>query len=195
MTVPTDPREINEILVANAERWADEGWGGLYGVDAGSATFFLGFNPNLSIEEAKASLEPVTQYLESWASKTSPLVLNITALPSFWAAKNAPELVTFLNTEAGVSLTRSSRLVPRENFRGKKNQKELVDVLLQHPWASVLGAPTRFTLPESDKAGGPGEASITPAWVSQVAVKLAPVSIRYGYAFLLFTFLLRSRQN
>jgi hypothetical protein len=164
MDVPADPRDINVIIVANAERWADEGWGGLYGVDVGSATTWLGFNPNLSVEEAELSLKPVTDYFESlaWAA---PYVVNITTLPNHWAAQNTPELLGFLASEAGISLTRSSRLVPRENFKTEESQEQLVDVLVQRPWSAVLGTPTAFQLPASDMPGGPGESSVTPAWV------------------------------
>ncbi|KAK5995931.1 FAD-linked oxidoreductase OXR2-like protein [Cladobotryum mycophilum] len=166
MNLPTDPREINEILVANAEKWSDEGWGGLYGVGgiaAGSAARFLGFNANLNIEQAQASLKPVIDYFKSFTSNAT-LVIDIRTLPNQHAAQNDPVLLGFLSPEAGVSLTRSSRLVPRRNFQGAEAQKQIVDILMTNGWAAVIASPTNHTLPESDKPGGPGEASITPAW-------------------------------
>lgn len=167
MAVPAGPRDINEILVANGEKWAQEGWGGLYGVDVGSATTFLAFNPHLTVEEARLSLKPITDYFESVETADVPFVASVTLLESHWAAQNTPELLGFLGFEAGVTLTRSSRLVPREKFKTSKGRAELVDVLIQYPWAAVLGAPTMFELPESDLPGGPGESSVTPAWVSR----------------------------
>ncbi|KAI9163703.1 isoamyl alcohol oxidase [Paramyrothecium foliicola] len=157
-------REINEVLAANAERWADEGWGGLYGVDDNAGTVFLAFNPNQNLEEAKNSLKPLHDYLAAESPESTPPIVSITTLPSHWAAQNAPELLAFLASEAGISMTRSSRLVPRKNFQSPEGQKELVDVLAAKGWASVLGTPTAFKLPESDLPGGPGEASVTPAW-------------------------------
>lgn len=171
MVVPGDPRTMNEILVANAEKWSSEGWGGLYGVSgiaANSTGRFLGFNPNLSLDEARASLKPVTDYLTSFPSSNTTLVSEFKTLPNQWAAQNDPVLLAFLSPESGVSLTRSSRLVPRQNFQGEEAQKEVVDALMTNSfgWAAVIASPTNYTLPESDKPGGPGEASITPAWVS-----------------------------
>lgn len=166
MVVPDEPQKVNEIIVENAAKWADEGWGGLYGVDVNTSTTFLGFTPKLTVEEAEKSLKPLTDYFESMSSDSSSYVVNITSLPSHWAAQNTDELLGFLSTEAGVTLTRASRLVPRSNFESEEGRKELVDVLVKQPWASVLGAPTAFDLPESDQPGGPGYSSVTPVWVS-----------------------------
>ncbi|KAK1249091.1 hypothetical protein MKX07_002607 [Trichoderma sp. CBMAI-0711] len=169
MPVPEVPRTINEIFVANAEKWADEGWGGLYAVSGNvtnSTARFLGFNTKLSVEEARASLKPVTDYLESFPSSNETLISQFKTLSSQWAAQNDPVLLGFLLPEAGVSLTRSSRLVPRSNFHGEEAQKQLVDFLMSQNfrWSVVLGTPTKYILPESDRPGGPGEASVTPAW-------------------------------
>jgi hypothetical protein len=161
-------------MVANAERWADDGWGGLYGVDANAGTIFLAFNPVLSLEEAKESLKPLTDYFESVSSETAPYSVTIEVLPSHWAAQNTPMLLGFLASEAGVSLTRSSRLVPREKFQTPEGQAELVDVLVANGWTSILGTPTAFNLSESDLPGGPGYASVTPAWVSVKLSKQLP---------------------
>ncbi|RFU74754.1 isoamyl alcohol oxidase [Trichoderma arundinaceum] len=167
MVIPADPREMNRILVANAQRWSDEGWGGLYGVSGitvNSTGRFLGFNANLNVEQARASLKPVTDYFASFTSSNATILFK--TLPSQWAAQNDPVLLAFLSPEAGVSLTRASRLVPRKNFDGEEAQKKIVDVLMANSfgWAAVIASPTNYTLPESDKPGGPGEASITPAW-------------------------------
>ncbi|KAL7820127.1 hypothetical protein V8C26DRAFT_427512 [Trichoderma gracile] len=121
MPVPEVPRTINEIFVANVGKWADEGWGGLYAVSGNvtnSTARFLGFNTKLSVEEARASLKPVTDYLGSFPSSNGTLISQFKTLPSQWAAQNDPVLLGFLLPEAGVSLTRSSRLVPRSNFQG-----------------------------------------------------------------------------
>ncbi|KAL7815410.1 FAD-binding domain-containing protein [Trichoderma aethiopicum] len=150
------------------DEWADEGWGGLYALSGNvlnSTARFLGFNTKLSVEEARASLKPVTDYLESSPSSNGTLVSQFNPLPSQW--QNDPVLLGFLLPEAGVSLTRSSRLVPRSNFQGDEAQKRFVDFLMSQDfqWSVVLGAPIKYDLPESYGPGGPGEASVMPAWV------------------------------
>ncbi|TFA98522.1 putative FAD-linked oxidoreductase [Trichoderma ghanense] len=187
MSIPEVPRTIDEIFVTNAEKWADEGWGGLYAVSGNvtnSTARFLGFNTKLSVEEARASLKPVTDYLESFPSSKGTLIRQFKTLPSQWAAQNDPVLLSFLLPEAGVSLTRSSRLVPRSNFQGDEARKQLVDFLMSSNfrWSVVLGAPTNYSLPESDKPGGPGEASVTPACVSSALQILEPHSQRCSLA-------------
>lgn len=169
MPVP-DPRTANELLVANAERWSDEGWGGLYGVRgivAGSNILFLGFNANLNLDETKASLKPVTDYLASLPGSEN-LTSIFKTLPNQFSAQNDPVLLSILQGEAGVSLTRSSRLVPKKNFQTADGQKAIVDALMTNKfgWGAVIASPTNYTLAESDQPGGPGEASVSPAWVS-----------------------------
>jgi hypothetical protein len=172
LTLPTDPREINEILVANAEKWSDEGWGGLYGVDGikvNSTARYLGYNANLNLEQAQASLKPVTDYFATFPSNNAVIIFK--TLPNQWAAQNDPVLLALLSPESGVSLTRSSRLMPRQNFQSDDGQQQIVNNLMTNSfgWAAVIASPTNYTLPVSDQPGGPGEASITPAWVSLAA--------------------------
>ncbi|KAL7945855.1 hypothetical protein V8C42DRAFT_321755 [Trichoderma barbatum] len=164
-----DTRGANEVLVDNALRWAEEGWGGLYGVTdivaGGTALLFLGYNANLNLDEAKASLKPLTDYLKSLPNSGS-LVSIIKTQPNQLAAQNDAALMAILLPEAGVSLTRSSRLVPKKNFQTAAGRKAVVDALEKNTfgWGAIMGAPTNYTLPKSDLPGGPGEASVSPAW-------------------------------
>lgn len=165
-----DVRTANEVLVANAERWSEEGWGGVYGVlnVAGSPNLvWLGYNANLNLDEGKASLKPVTDYLESLPGSEN-LITDFRTLPNQFTAQNDPALLSILLPEAGVSLTRSSRLVPKKNFQTADGQKALVDALMENKfgWGAVIASPTNYTLAESDQPGGPGESSVSPAWVS-----------------------------
>ncbi|KKP02623.1 ent-kaurene oxidase [Trichoderma harzianum] len=164
----TDVRGANEVLVANAERWSEEGWGGVYGVldVAGSPNLvWLGYNANLNLDEGKASLKPVTDYLEALPGSEN-LVSIFKTLPNQITAQNDPVLLSILLPEAGVSLTRSSRLVPKKNFQTADGQKALVDALMENKfgWGAVIASPTNYTLAESDQPGGPGESSVSPAW-------------------------------
>lgn len=171
MPFPEVPCTINEIFVANAEKWADEGYGGLYALSGNvtnSTARSLGFNTKLSVEEARASLKPATDYLESFPSSNGTLTSQLKTLPNQWAAQNNPVLLGFLLPEAGVSLTRSSQLVLRSNFQGDGAQKQIVEFLMSQIFrrSVVLVEPTKYYLPESDRPGGPGETSVTPALVS-----------------------------
>ncbi|KAL6886661.1 hypothetical protein HDV57DRAFT_508676 [Trichoderma longibrachiatum] len=168
MPFPEVPCTINEIFVANAEKWADEGYGGLYALSGNvtnSTARSLGFNTKLSVEEARASLKPATDYLESFPSSNGTLTSQLKTLPNQWAAQNNPVLLGFLLPEAGVSLTRSSQLVLRSNFQGDGAQKQIVEFLMSQIFrrSVVLVEPTKYYLPESDRPGGPGETSVTPA--------------------------------
>lgn len=59
----------------------------------------------------------------------------------------------------------ASRLVPRAVFEKSNSQKVLVDALIQQSYGGFLTPLFKFQLPKSDQPGGPGEASVTPAWV------------------------------
>jgi hypothetical protein len=164
VNVPGDQREVSELLVSNAEKWADEGWGGVLGVQEEGAFILTLVNPKLTLEEAEESLAPLVAYLETIATEENPLTNVIEVLPNQYAAQTTEELTALLVTEAGVSLTRSSRLLPRSLFQTEEGQSSIVDILITRPWLTLLVAPVGYELPESDKPGGPGYASITPAW-------------------------------
>ena len=106
-----DIRKINEVIVENAERWANDGWGGLYGVDDNKGVVFLAFNTKLNLKESKESLKSLTDYFESVQTDAAPFTAKFLSLASHWEAQNQPEMLGFLASEAGVTLTRSSRLV------------------------------------------------------------------------------------
>jgi FAD/FMN-containing dehydrogenase len=71
----TDTSNFTQILLDNALRWSDEGWGG-----PNSANSFAMANPFLSIDQARASLESLSKYVLSVGGTVS-----IERYPSFFA--------------------------------------------------------------------------------------------------------------
>jgi hypothetical protein len=165
MKVPSGHRrKANEVLVENAERWADDGWGGVVGVFDDDLAIFQGFSPSLSLEEAKESLKPLSDYFESVSTPSNPFTPRFEIVGSHWELQNHPDLVGFVAANAGMSKAMASRLILRDNVRTQEKREELVDVLVLKGWSALLAAPTAFKLPESDLPGGPGQAAVTPVW-------------------------------
>lgn len=176
MAVPTGPKDITEIFVRNAVKWAEEGWGGYLGVGVNNATLFLGIPPHLTVEEAEASLKPVVDYFASVSGGSIAYRANITTLPSHYSFEYTPESQAFVKNGLALNVAQASRLTPQRNFEGEDNVQQLVDVLIQQPYGSLVVPPYKFELPESDLPGGSGESALTPAWVrpSIVCPKCVP---------------------
>jgi hypothetical protein len=155
-------RRLTEILVENSPRWIDEGFGGVLAVD--TALTFSMVNPKLTIDQAKKSLKPLVDFLQSIATKQNPLKNVIEILPNQYAAQTTKDLTDLLLLEEGVSLTRSSRLVPRSTFSTKQGRAAIVDIAVRRAWSVLFVAPTTYKVPKSDQPGGPGYAAINPVW-------------------------------
>ena len=153
---------LMSVLVQNANRWFDDGWGG-YARPAGALKRFpvTLMNPRLSRSEAVASLAPLLAFAES-------LNINTTFItyPSFhdlYLAQIKDGLVHTGNYGAA----QASRLIPRSNFEGPHNQTELAQTLTTAvsrtsavPLSLMLLLVTPAqSIPDSDSA-------ITPAWRS-----------------------------
>lgn len=165
MNVPKEVRNISEIFVANAVRWAEEGWGGSLGVREGNATAWIGINFDLNPEEAEKSLQPVTEFFKAVSTDSVKFTKSITTLPSYYDFQNSPINTDFVARGIGYMAAQASRLIPRQIFEKSDSQKVLVDALVRQPYGGFFTPPSKFQLPKSDQPGGPGEASVTPAWV------------------------------
>jgi hypothetical protein len=158
-------RNISNLLVSNAEKWGSEGWGGAIVIDDNNVFSFFGVVSSLSIEEAEISLEPVVSYLKSVASESNSYVASVISVPGHHAIHQIPQMHALWTAGTGFTVARSTRLLPRENFKPDRRE-ELVDVLVQQSWVALLAAPTNYRVPESDQPGGLGHSAVTPAWVS-----------------------------
>ncbi|KAL4929863.1 FAD-dependent oxidoreductase [Aspergillus undulatus] len=174
--------ELITIMVENADRWASEGWGGyiiLGPLENSTSTFFMATSM-LDQSEGEASMKPITDF----ASRVGALaVANVKMTETYYEVLYgliADEPSTPLGREGALAM--SSRIITRETFQGAGNQQRLSSVLMDILSSSQQGiydmsadlpplficvtAPTSYSqnLPESDKPGGPGASSMTPAW-------------------------------
>ncbi|KAL3470593.1 hypothetical protein BJX99DRAFT_267297 [Aspergillus californicus] len=171
--------EFLSIVVANADRWAFEGWGGyiLPAPVGGVSTFSLG-TTMLSLSEAQASMQPLIDFANR-ASGTGTLGNASVSTADYYNILRAIIAREEQLILPGSAFAFSSRLVPRESFVGEENQQQLSSALRdilttaqEQGVAAVAGlmmyavTPNRYsrTMRESDLVGGPGAASITPAW-------------------------------
>ncbi|KAL2871959.1 uncharacterized protein BJX67DRAFT_376809 [Aspergillus lucknowensis] len=167
------------IVIANADKWASEGWGGyiLPAPVGGVSTLSLG-TTLLDLSEAQASMQPLIELANRPANPGT--LGNATVITADYynilQAIIAREEELILPSSAWAF---SSRLVTRESFVGEENQQQLSSGLhgilttaqgQNVPASSALlmyaVAPSLYsrTMPETDLPGGPGAASITPAW-------------------------------
>ncbi|KAH7323209.1 isoamyl alcohol oxidase [Stachybotrys elegans] len=165
MALPVGAQAVTEIFVENALKWAEEGWGGYLGFGANNLTTFISITPKISVEEAEESLRPIYEYFESVSGGTIPFRKNITTLPSQYAFQNTPEARAFVQEGIGSMIVQSSRLVPKETFQSQESKKALVDALVERSqYGALLVTPYKYEVPDSDRPGGLGQSSVTPAW-------------------------------
>ncbi|KAL2828516.1 hypothetical protein BDW59DRAFT_178861 [Aspergillus cavernicola] len=171
--------EFFSAVVANSEKWASEGWGGyiLPAAVGGASTLSLG-TTLLDLAEAQVSMQPLID-LASRPVGSGTLgnasVSTVDYHNVLQAIIAREEQLIFPSS----AFAFSSRLVPRESFIGEENQQRLSSVLhdilataQEQNVAALPGlmmyavTPSLYSrsIPESDLPGGPGAASITPAW-------------------------------
>lgn len=175
-----DVNSVNKFIsltVANANKWATEGWGGYIapGAMGAIASGMILMTPKLNHSQAVESMKPITDY----AASLGNVVLNneVDTVPSFSQAYNTYILP---NEEAvGIGIALGSRLIPKDVFTN--NQAGLTSALQQvasevtavtgtqaNPDLRSLtyGAPLQFlvTAPSSYSDNDTVAASITPAW-------------------------------
>ncbi|KAJ0425698.1 hypothetical protein BJY00DRAFT_298348 [Aspergillus carlsbadensis] len=171
--------EFLSIVVANTEKWADEGWGGyiLPAAVGGASTVAMG-TTLLDLGQAQASMQPLidlaNRAVESGALGNATVITGdyYNILRAIIARE---ESLIFPSS----AFAFSTRLVPKETFLGKKNQEQLSsalhDILTTAQGQDVPASsglmmyavtPHLYsrTMPESDQPNGPGASSITPAW-------------------------------
>ena len=168
-------------MVNNAERWADEGWGGYFqpGIQTNQPITLLMAKSMIDHTQAEASMMPILDFAPHSGTAGSR---NLTTLASFgnpMQSLGKLDSMSLNNYQAAVSM--SSRIVPRVNFQGTVNKHRLVEVLneivltVRHkvnssfslpPLLICLTTPAMYSqhLPSADRKGSPGYFSVTPAW-------------------------------
>ena len=168
--------ELMSILVENADKWATQGFGG-YLVMSPLSQIMMFATAQLDYNETIESMKPITDFIGRFDG--IPIgIKNFTAQPSF--------LDTFLYlpavNEANEGIAMASRLVPRRYFQDDALKAQLASIftdlaLSPNPSTSAsipqtdslfvnIVGPMQYSqnLPPSDQPGGPGYASVMPAW-------------------------------
>lgn len=131
-----------------------------------STSLMLAITPKLTHEEAKLSMKPLTDFALPRNNGSLRFGVDVTTVESYWEFLQSPAFQFISGLIDGISVAQSSRLVLKENFGTESKRQELTDVLSNMPFGINMVAPHGYELPKSDQPGGPGEASVTPAWVS-----------------------------
>ena len=100
------------ILTQNANKWADDGWGGYISFGA-SERYLAGmtlFNPKLSLADATASMAPALNFAKSFTNGIA-LASTVTSSGSFYSTYKSYILPN--EDKVGVSQSMASRLIPR----------------------------------------------------------------------------------
>ncbi|THU84693.1 FAD-binding domain-containing protein [Dendrothele bispora CBS 962.96] len=140
-----------EILVEQALKWSQEGWGGHM-----SPSGLINVNPLLTLEQAKQSMQPAVDFV---LSQNGTVVIE--ELPSWQAFF----LKYVLAAEAGVGIPTiiGARLIPAQNFASEDGKASLVKIFttmfndFNISIDAILGTPFLFNSTE-------GATSVTPAW-------------------------------
>jgi hypothetical protein len=182
-------QQIRDIFIENTPLWVSQGWGG-YMAPEGPALFMYLITPKLTLDEAKDSMKPVTDFLTSIGNGSLPLSLEIKTVASYYEFYEdiISQIIGSMN---GNGVVMSSRLIPKTLFEPAEQSKlssalqQSVDGILTnhtYPYGVLLVPPSNYSLPESDQPGGPGASSITPAWVCKHIEFFAGVADSFGNA-------------
>ena len=179
-----DPRTVEhflEVMVDNAERWANEGWGGYFqpGMQRNQPITLIMATSMLSPTAADISMKPIKDFALEHGPHGSQNLTTFTTFGEMMQSLGKLDIMAVNNYQTAISM--SSRIVPRANFRGTRNKQRLVRVLsdIIHtsdhtansspslpPLLVCLTTPATYSqhLPGTDQNGGTGYASVTPAW-------------------------------
>jgi len=172
-----DLTAINKFITLctqNANKWADEGWGGYIAPGAQSrlASGFILMTPKLNHSAAVASMKPITDYVASIGN----VALNneIDTSPSFFQAY---EKYIMPNEEkVGLGIAVGSRLILRDTLATTAGQQATASALGQvsdmvtppniavDPRALTYGAPFQILVTAPSSYTDDGTSSVTPAW-------------------------------
>ncbi|CAE7101371.1 unnamed protein product [Rhizoctonia solani] len=160
---PANLKAFFTILVENAVRWSQEGWGGYVFVPAGIIA-----NPLLNASQSEESLKPITDFFKTATDGAgggagSGGQGQWTEYSSFYPLFTA--IVSGSTLPNPKNRAMASRLVPKSLFTAA-NTSTLVDALLQVISRSDSTASFYFTTPflYDVKKTQQGESSVTPAW-------------------------------
>lgn len=170
-------KEATSILVDNGVKWAKDGWGGYVAGLGDGSSIMLAITPKLNLREAKRSMKELMDYAQPRNDGSLRFGADVTTVENYWEFLQTPAIQYIGALINGISIAQASRLVTDRNFNSKGKRQELTEVLTSLPYGLNMVTPYAFNLPKSDHPGGPGEASVTPAWVSISSLSLPLSSV------------------
>ncbi|CEL58394.1 hypothetical protein RSOLAG1IB_08501 [Rhizoctonia solani AG-1 IB] len=160
---PENLRSFMTILVENAVRWSQEGWGGYVYTPAGIIA-----NPLLNASQAAQSLKPITDFFKN-ATNGAGGGAGSGGQGQWDEYSSFLPLFTAIVSGSGIPNPKNraiaSRLIPKSLF-GAGNASDLVDAALETITRSSGAASFYFATPflYDVKKTQQGESSVTPAW-------------------------------
>ncbi|KAL4860880.1 hypothetical protein BDV12DRAFT_204599 [Aspergillus spectabilis] len=178
---PSSASDFLSIIVANADKWAYEGWGGYIQpglLGSGVSSFFMATSL-LNQSAAEMSMKPMTDFAHRQGTLAIANISSTNTYSEILGALIGNGAADSLGSGGATAM--SSRIIPRKYFQGTANQEKLSSILYDILAASqedsglipaitplfiCVTAPTIYSqsLPESDQPTGPGASSVTPAW-------------------------------
>lgn len=167
---PSATKDLITILVANANKWADEGFGGyLFPAAFSSAlSIVVLMTPHLDTAQATKSMQPLADFGKEFGNTN--VTGGVKQYNSFYEVYEAL-LANGLQGMNGGGVALASRLVPATNFEGAKNQAALTQQLTNIALSqSSTGGTETFplfvcvTAPNPKFVKDDGTSSVTPAW-------------------------------
>ena len=166
-----------KIIIANADKWATEGFGGYIEptppADTPLYSSFLMMTPNLTLAEANASMAPIIDFAHSLGNAT--VEAGVVTVPSFYQVYE-----TFIapSTEiVDVSQALGSRLIPRSLFQSQDGQQQVLSAMSQvaatvqygspyqqDPIAAFSQNPLQILVTTPANYPGDNTSAVTPAW-------------------------------
>ncbi|KAL2835353.1 hypothetical protein BJY01DRAFT_223828 [Aspergillus pseudoustus] len=171
--LPVQQRRLMDILVENAEKWAEDGWGGYINSFSLGTQIFIA-TPLLTHDEAVESMKPLAKF----ATVFNLGIVKVSTTENFREGLEGFVQTEELGISPGSAWALSSRIVKRESFAADKRE-QLSNIMSdflnvqQNPLEGslqilsiCLTMPTIYSknMPESDLPGGPGHAAIAPHW-------------------------------
>ncbi|PKY04641.1 FAD-binding domain-containing protein [Aspergillus campestris IBT 28561] len=174
----SDPGNAEKLLaavVASADRWASEGWGG-YILPGGRTEQPSTMVMATALLDHAAAGESVQSLMTLTEEAGMAREANLTSVSGFYEVAKGILDGKLLERSVSSGTVMSSRIIPREAFLGEDKQTRLTSILNDIRLAGqrndasqmliLMTAPTVYSqnLPASDEPDGPGASSVTPAW-------------------------------
>ena len=184
----TSIRDFITVVVKNAYKWAQDGWGGYIepGVAGQQVSGLVLMTPKLSHSAAVASMKPMADYVASLGN----VAINnqVDTVNSFYQA-----YTTYLvpnEEKVGLGSVQGTRLIPDTNLNNTADQQALIETLVNinnmiaYPYLDPNPEYLNFTAPMQLLMTTPynykqttDTSSITPAWRNAVIHAQAYLSL------------------